>query len=205
MSEARKSGEGEPAEQNLHRLFPLTRSLRSRPLPTGARCKKSALHSRVRSRDAPSHPSFASRFKKDLPLKRREAERRKAHGLGAAPRTQMLPPECASGAAARHTGECCHSPMLRARTPSGAPPRRLPRKLMPWLSPGRVSWDVRMPGVTRHALSQSSEAPRRPVVMPAQTMPGTARERGYKPRPQEAHSPHRSAVTGDVPSMGEIR
>jgi len=33
----------------------------------------------------------------------------------------------------------------------------------------------------------------------------TARERGYKPRPREPHSPHRSAVTGRRPSMGEIR
>ncbi len=62
---------------------------------------------------------------------------------------------------------------------------------MPPLSPGRVSWDVREAGVTRHALSQSSDAPRRPVVMPADTMPGTARERGYEPRPQEPHPPHR--------------
>src|SRR5208282_6920920 len=33
----------------------------------------------------------------------------------------------------------------------------------------------------------------------------TARERGYKPRPQEPHSPHRTAVTGRRPSIGEIR
>ncbi len=33
----------------------------------------------------------------------------------------------------------------------------------------------------------------------------TARERGYKPRPQEPHSPHQSAVTGRRPSMSEIR
>jgi hypothetical protein len=32
--------------------------------------------------------------------------------------------------------------------------------------------------------------------MPADTMPGTARERGYEPRPQEPHSLHDSAVTG---------
>ena len=30
----------------------------------------------------------------------------------------------------------------------------------------------------------------------------TARGRGYKPRPQEPHPPHRSAVTGRRPSMG---
>jgi hypothetical protein len=32
----------------------------------------------------------------------------------------------------------------------------------------------------------------------------TARKRGYKPRLQEPHSLHQSAVTGDVPSMSEI-
>jgi hypothetical protein len=32
----------------------------------------------------------------------------------------------------------------------------------------------------------------------------TARERGYKPRPQEPHPPHRSAVTGRRPSLGEM-
>jgi hypothetical protein len=56
-------------------------------------------------------------------------------------------------------------------SPLGAPLRRLPRKSMPWLSPGRVSWDVGLTGVTRRALSQSSEAPRRPVIMPAEAMP----------------------------------
>ena len=62
--------------------------------------------------------------------------------------------------------------LIGDRSPFGAPPRRLPRKLMPWLSPGRVSWDVRAAGVSRRALSQSSEAPRRPVIMPADAMPG---------------------------------
>jgi hypothetical protein len=35
-----------------------------------------------------------------------------------------------------------------------------------------VSWDVRAAGITRSPLSQSSEAPRRPVIMPADAMPG---------------------------------
>ena len=66
----------------------------------------------------------------------------------------------------------CGSGLIGDRSPLGAPPRRLPRKLMPWLSPGRVSWDLRAAGVSRRALSQSSEAPRRPVIMPADAMPG---------------------------------
>jgi len=35
--------------------------------------------------------------------------------------------------------------------------------------------------------------------------PGSAREWGYEPRPQEPHSLRQSAVTGDVPSESEIR
>jgi hypothetical protein len=34
------------------------------------------------------------------------------------------------------------------RSPLGAPPRRLPRKLMPWLSPGRASRETQCEGVT---------------------------------------------------------
>jgi hypothetical protein len=41
-------------------------------------------------------------------------------------------------------------------------------------------------------------APHAPVVVPEGMMPKAARERGYKPRPQEPHSLHQSAVTGDA-------
>ena len=47
--------------------------------------------------------------------------------------------------------------------------------------------------------SRLSGAPRAPVVLPAGTMPETAREQGYKPRPQEPHPPHPTAVTGRRP------
>ena len=50
----------------------------------------------------------------------------------------------------------CGSGLIGDRSPFGAPPRRLPRKLMPWLSPGRVSWDVRAAGVKIEAGWQTS-------------------------------------------------
>jgi hypothetical protein len=57
------------------------------------------------SRDAPSHPSFATPVPTQaLPEGRRSAERRKLHGphqrVRRAPRRQMLPPDRASGARA---------------------------------------------------------------------------------------------------------
>ena len=55
-----------------------------------------------------------------LPIKRREAERRKARSPGRI-----------SGCGARHVNECCHSSTLRARSPFGAPPRHLPRRTHP--------------------------------------------------------------------------
>jgi hypothetical protein len=91
--------------------------------------------------------------------RKREAERRQAH--------HPLAASCG-----------CGSGLSRDRSPLGAPPRRLPRKSMPWLSPGRVSCDLRNGG---------------------RLDARTARERSYKPRPREPHSPHQSAVTGDVP------
>jgi len=42
-------------------------------------------------------------------------------------------------------------------------------------------------------------APHAPVVLPEGMMPKAARERGYKPRPQEPHSLHQLAVTGRRP------
>jgi len=114
---------------------------------------------------------------------RRSAERRSVFGAASA------------DAAARHTDRCCHLTALRARAPPGAPPRHLPRKSMPWLSPGRVSWDLRKSGITRHPLSQSSEAPRRPVVMRPTRCPGppgsavTSPARGNRTRPVSRLSP----------------
>ena len=107
--------------------------------------------------------------------RKREAERRQAHHALAA----------SADAAAIPAG----------RSPLGAPPRRLPRKSMPWLSPGRVSCDLHAAGVTRRTLSQSSEAPRGPVLVPAETMPEppgsgvTSPARGNRTRPVNRPSP----------------
>jgi len=51
-----------------------------------------------------------------------------------------------TGAWSRGRISGCGSGLSAARSPLGAPPRRLPRKSMPWLSPGRVSWDLRRAG-----------------------------------------------------------
>jgi hypothetical protein len=104
---------------------------------------------------------------------RREAERRQAHrSCMSAPRSQTLPPENAPGAVARHTDKRCRLPALRARSPLGAPPRYLPRKLMPRLSPGRASCEREDAGVTHIIERTHSDAPRAPVIVPAGSMPG---------------------------------
>jgi hypothetical protein len=66
----------------------------------------------------------------------------------------------------------CGSGSTGSRSPLGAPPRRLPCKSMPWLSPGRASRETPSEGVTSAANRAYSEAPRAPVLMPAGTMPG---------------------------------
>ena len=66
------------------------------------------------------------------------------------------------------------------------------------LSPGRASRAREDAGITAPstALKRStSHAGHNAGRVDART----ARERGYKPRPQEPHSPHQSAVTGDAP------
>jgi hypothetical protein len=102
------------------------------------------------------HPSYAKATNALPPQKRREAERRKAQCLGAAP---------CEGAAAR---------CAPARSPLGAPPRRSPRLLPLGSTPGRASWNYRVQtGGPSPAPVQ--RAPRRPVVLPAGSMPGAAR------------------------------
>jgi hypothetical protein len=121
-------------------------------------------------------------------LKRREAKRRKARSPETAP-AGAAPPPYPLPERRRYGGG----------SPSGAPPRFLPRKSMPWLSPGRVSWDVlcrALPGSAvpvQRGTSQTGHHAGR-------TDARTARERGYKPRPREPHSLRQSAVTGDAPS-----
>ena len=54
-----------------------------------------------------------------------------------------------SGCGARHAARCCHLTALRARAPSGAPPRTRFGELTPPLSSSRASWDSASSGVTR--------------------------------------------------------
>jgi hypothetical protein len=71
------------------------------------------------------------------------------------------------------------------------------------LSPGRASREREDAGVTAppFALKRcTSRAGHNAGGDDART----ARERGYKPRPQEPHSLHQSAVTGDAPRMSEV-
>jgi len=92
--------------------------------------------------------------------------------------------------------------LIGDRSPLGAPPRRLPRKLMPWLSPGRVSWDVRQSGRYPTAAVPVQRGTSRTGRNAGRLDTRTAREQGYKPCPQEPHPPHRSAATGRRPFEG---
>ena len=111
--------------------------------------------------------------------------------------------------AERRQTQSIHWPHLRmrrasggTRSPVGVPPRLLLRRPNATAQLRlRASWDGALTGVTRLQPVPVQRAPRRPVIVPAGRIPGAARERGYKPRPQEPHSLHRSAVAGDVPSI----
>jgi hypothetical protein len=67
--------------------------------------------------------------------------------------------------------QCGSGSKSGSRSPLGAPPRRLPRKLMPWLSPGRASRNREGAGVTHTIERAYSDAPRAPVIVPAGSMP----------------------------------
>ena len=115
-----------------------------------------------------------------LPIKegRRSAERRAVRGR-------------IDGCGARHAGECCHSPALRARSPFGAPPRRSPGRTHPPLAQlqYRASWDEAATGVTLCRQSPVNRAPRRPVVVPVGRGPRAARAQFARPRAGTALAP----------------
>jgi hypothetical protein len=91
------------------------------------------------------------------------------------------------------------------RSPLGAPPRRLPRKLMPWLSPGRASRETAGKGVTFAMNRGYSDAPRAPVIMPAGSMPGPPGSGVTSPARRNRTRPINRLSPVDDPSMGEIR
>ena len=93
----------------------------------------------------------------------------------------------------------CRRNALRARSPLGAPSRLSSRgfRLHAIRSRPRVT-PAGGAGVTRSSLT-----PKPSTWHPDRNVEGvdtrTAREQGYKPRPQEPLPPHQSAVTGDTP------
>jgi hypothetical protein len=117
-----------------------------------------------------SRPSFVARHEERPPehIKgRRSAERR----------IQPMCPLCA-GKRSRLACVSRRAPH-RARTPSGAPPRR---------SPGFDTWLSSRPALHGIAMCDhpipGQRAPRGPVVVPAGRVPGAARVRDYEPRPR---------------------
>ncbi len=178
-------GEGASPLGSESRRRPLTRRAGARrPLPAqrGEVKSKSVLATRLR-------PSFATKGTTLLPPNkgRRSAERRIQPV--AAPQRLMLPWTDASGAAAA----------LRGRSPLGAPTAALAKATERSSSAQAV---LRVNERTR-ALPAPSVALKRSTPRAGRHAGGndarTARERGYKPRPQEPHSLHQSAVTGRRP------
>jgi hypothetical protein len=122
-------------------------------------------------------------------------------------------PKGASNHCPRGASRCRHLKALRARkrpdvggrSPSGAPTAALARA-----TERSNSAQAALHAKERaKALPAPSIALKRSTPHPGRSAGGddarAARGRGYKPRPQEPHSLHRSAVAGDVPSMREIR
>ena len=167
----------------------------ARPLPVrGERWRKNdvALAARMR-------PSFASqRNERIFCLQKREAERRKAHHpLAALAQTSVRSLRHSSACAAAARAGAARLPALR----SGA--CQSERTLQ--LSPGRASRDRQ----ATQALPALSTAFKRSTPRAGRSAGGnearTARERGYKPRPQEPHS-LRGQVCLEITSLtSEIR
>jgi hypothetical protein len=109
------------------------------------------------------HPRHWVRRKVSPPApKEGEAERRQAH------------PSIVHATPADVTVRGCFgrgSDPSGDRSPLGALPRRLPRKSMPWLSPGHASRETRWGGITSAEIRACSDAPRAPVIVPAGRCP----------------------------------
>ena len=121
--------------------------------------------------------------------------------LDSAPHRRMLPSASASGVEAGQQTSVRSSALVCLAGPARLPALRRgacrsDRTLR--LSPGRASRDA-----VRRRYLRLFIALKRCTSRAGRCADGddarTARERGYKPRPQEPHSPHRSAVTGRRP------
>src|SRR5215470_5222608 len=106
----------------------------------------------------------------------------------------MLPPERASGAAARPAGRARLSALHRGSCRGDRTPALAQAALHASENYGRYP----------HHHSCLSEAPRAPVAIAGGDDARTARERGDKPRSQEPHPPRQSAVTGRRPSWASF-
>jgi len=137
------------------------------------------------------------------PSRCREAERRKAQTARAA----------SIGCGARHAVRCCHLTALRARAPSGAPPRTRFGELTPPLSSSRASWatftfeETTLPQTERLGvigchphlpLSQSSELLAGRSLLPAGRCPEPPGSGVTSPARGHRTCFRHSAVTGDA-------
>jgi hypothetical protein len=134
----------------------------------------------IHSRDACA-PEFCQAIAKKPSLKRREVERRQAH----------LPLAASADAAARLA-------LTRARSPLGAPPRLWSQRERCDPIQAALHASERM-----RALPAPSFALKRGTSRTGHNAGGddarTARERGYKPRPQEPHSLHVQVCLENTP------
>ena len=114
---------------------------------------------------------------------------------GGAPKGAALEPHLSDAARA----------LRSARSPSGAPPRLWPRFLgLGFSTSGQVSWDAVRRDLPALSCPSPAEAPRVPVVVPADMMPEAARERFAKPPAGTAPAPHLQIASGMRPSMGGL-
>ena len=135
--------------------------------------------------------------------------REKAEGSGA--------PKGASNQCPRGAIRCCHLNALRARcphptlprlrgragrgSPSGAPPRRLPKRPNASAQPGPRFTRKRGRGRCPRRRSRLSGAPRAPVVVPEGTMPGPPEDGSQLPPAGTALAPSFGCHRSTSPSI----
>jgi hypothetical protein len=180
----RDSGEGGPREarwegrrpgRQLSRRMPPPPCFAWSPSPAPFHCARADKRERSRGAYAselcqPRRRTNEASSISPPSLEKREAERRKAHPAMAAPQ-HSPPPRAAEdeggGTAARRKQSTCADHPLRARSPVGAPPRRLLERANAPAQPRPRFTRIRGCGRYPHRHSRLSKAPCAPVVMPA--------------------------------------
>jgi len=157
-----------------------------------AACKKSCL--RMISKSGHRFSNKIMRKKR----RERSADRRIQPWPTASPWSLRPCRRRVGGSAARHERSACANHSPRARSPFGAPLRRLPRRANAG-SQSRPRF-TRAGGCRRypHRQSRLSQAPGAPVVMPEGTLPKPPGS-GLRNRPQEPHSLHTSDRIRNAP------